>query len=322
MEEAKAFFSIDGEIISIHGSLESKMEDICQKFVSKINKNLNSFIFLYGGSQLNFELTFKELATPFDLNNNEIKVLVYESENSNIMCPKCGEIIKVNKEILDDVILSNNEIKDTINGINLQIENIIKTSSMFSMNNQFKNINKMLCMINEDINKNNKKIKCFLNDINAINDEANNNNTNNFNKIQIKEKEQNKEKNKKELIKPNIKEGKNKNLCNKILFENIKSNNILKKVLSNLDEKIKLKAIKYNKYLQNKTDINLNHYKFLSGKYLIYEGDGKGKEYNGYNDNLIYEGGFLHGERNGKGKEYNYDGQLIFEGEYLNGKRN
>ena len=251
-----------------------------QKFVSKINKNLNSFIFLYGGSQLNFELTFKELATPFDLNNNEIKVLVYESENSNIMCPKCGEIIKVNKEILDDVILSNNEIKDTINGINLQIENIIKTSSMFSMNNQFKNINKMLCMINEDINKNNKKIKCFLNDINAINDEANNNNTNNFNKIQIKEKEQNKEKNKKELIKPNIKEGKNKNLCNKILFENIKSNNILKKVFSNLDEKIKLKAIKYNKYFQKKIDIILIHYKFLSGKYLIYEGDGKGKEYN------------------------------------------
>ena len=168
MEEAKAIFSLDGEIISIQCSLENKMKDICQKFVSKINKNLNSFIFLYGGSQLNFELTFKELATPFDLNNNEIKVLVYESENSNIMCPKCGEIIKVNKEILDDVILSNNEIKDTINGINLQIENIIKTSSMFSMNNQFKNINKMLCMINEDINKNNKKIKCFLNDINAI----------------------------------------------------------------------------------------------------------------------------------------------------------
>ena len=65
-------------------------------------------------------------------------------------------------------------------------------------------------MINEDINKNNKKIKCFLNDINAINDESNNNtNINNFNKIPIIDKEKNKEKNKNELIKPNIKEGKN-----------------------------------------------------------------------------------------------------------------
>ena len=84
---------------------------------------------------------------------------------------------------------------------------------------------------------------------------------------------------------------------------------------------------------------------------IIYEGeclngvrDGKGKEYNLWNYELEYDGGYLNGkwsgfgkkyykgvldyegeylngQRNGKGKEYNYKGKLIFEGEYLNGKK-
>ena len=44
------------------------------------------------------------------------------------------------------------------------------------------------------------------------------------------------------------------------------------------------------------------------------------KEYNSYNDKLLFEGKFLNGKRNGIGKEYNGKGVLIFEGEYLNDK--
>ena len=57
---------------------------------------------------------------------------------------------------------------------------------------------------------------------------------------------------------------------------------------------------------------------------IIYElinGNGKVKEYNDYNDKLIFEGEYLNGKRNGKGKEYDQDSNLIFEGEYLNGQR-
>ena len=46
------------------------------------------------------------------------------------------------------------------------------------------------------------------------------------------------------------------------------------------------------------------------------------KEY--YEDELIYEGGFLNGERNGKGKEYHVTDRkekLVFDVEYLNGKK-
>ena len=105
-------------------------------------------------------------------------------------------------------------------------------------------------------------------------------------------------------------------------LKNIKSKYIIKILFFHLDEKIKLKLIKYDKNLQNTIDINLNNYKFFSGRYIEFEADGKGKEYYGYNnDELKFEGEYLNGERNGKGKEYD-DGKLLFEGEYLNGERN
>ena len=67
-------------------------------------------------------------------------------------------------------------------------------------------------------------------------------------------------------------------------------------------ERTKLKIVKYNKNLKNKIDININNYKYFTGKYIIYENEQKGKEY--YLDQLIFEGEYLNGERNGKGKEY------------------
>ena len=86
-------------------------------------------------------------------------------------------------------------------------------------------------------------------------------------------------------------------------------------------------------------------YKNFSGKYIIYESNEKGKEYDEFTRSLIYKGGYLKGERsgngieftylvekirykgeylngrrNGKGKEYHFNGKLKFKGEYLNGK--
>ena len=42
----------------------------------------------------------------------------------------------------------------------------------------------------------------------------------------------------------------------------------------------------------------------------MYEKNGKGKEYNGYDDRLEFEGEYLNGKRNGKGKEYDWYGRL------------
>jgi len=106
------------------------------------------------------------------------------------------------------------------------------------------------------------------------------------------------------------------------MLKNIKSTYFIKIIFKYIDEKHKLKLVKCNKDFQKNIDININNYKYFSGRYIIYETNGIAKEYYGENDALIFEGEYLNGKRNGKGKEYDIYGNLIFEGEYLNGKKN
>ena len=109
------------------------------------------------------------------------------------------------------------------------------------------------------------------------------------------------------------------------MLDNIQSASFIGKLFSFIEDKRKMKSIKYAKKIQTILDITLFDYKYFSGRYIIYEENNKskGKEYLGHNDELIFEGEYIKGERNGKGKEYNYlNGKVIFEGEYLNGKRN
>ena len=89
-----------------------------------------------------------------------------------------------------------------------------------------------------------------------------------------------------------------------------------------MSEKKKLKLVKYNKSFQKNINISITNYKYFTCKYLIYESIGIGKEYNGCDDTLVYEGEYKNDKRNGKWKEYYKNGLLLFEGEYKNGKRN
>jgi len=103
------------------------------------------------------------------------------------------------------------------------------------------------------------------------------------------------------------------------MLENAKSSYFVKIVFSFVDEKQKLKLVKRNKSLQKKIDISIINYLHFKGKYIIYESNGKGKEYD-FDNRLIFEGEYLNGKRNGKGKEYDWKGKLEFEGEYLDDK--
>ena len=98
MEKANVIFSFDGSPLIIQCTNEDKMKDICLKFAAKVNSNLNSFLFLYGGNQLNFELKFKEQANSFDKINKEMKILVYKEGDDTIICPHCGKKIKLKTE--------------------------------------------------------------------------------------------------------------------------------------------------------------------------------------------------------------------------------
>ncbi len=101
----------------------------------------------------------------------------------------------------------------------------------------------------------------------------------------------------------------------------IKSYYFIEIIISYVNEEQKLKMIKYNKKLQKRINISIINYKHFKGKYIIYESNGKVKEYYSQYNNLAFEGEYLNGKRNGYGKKF-WNGILMFEGEYLNGKRN
>ena len=95
------------------------------------------------------------------------------------------------------------------------------------------------------------------------------------------------------------------------MLNNIKSNYIVKKIFIHLYDRRQLKLIKYNKILQIKINISLYNYKIFSRRYIEYEKDGKGKEYN-CDYTIIFEGDYFYDKKwNGKG--YDKNNNIIYE---------
>ena len=164
MSEANVIFIFMGNNMVIQCMKKEKMRDICKRYSSKIERHINTLLFLYNGNLINLELSFEEQANIIDKNNRKMNILVDIKESSEFICPKCGGKIELNREKLDEIILLNNNIKDKINGLKMNLENIIEKSMIDIINNQLKNITIILNSINEDINKNNIKLKNILND--------------------------------------------------------------------------------------------------------------------------------------------------------------
>ena len=85
-------------------------------------------------------------------------------------------------------------------------------------------------------------------------------------------------------------------------WKNIKSLYNLNEIFSFFNISRKLKIIIFNKELQKKLGIDIEDYKKMRRKYIVGERNGKGKEYDYFNDKLIFEGEYLNGEKNGKGE--------------------
>ena len=107
------------------------------------------------------------------------------------------------------------------------------------------------------------------------------------------------------------------------MLEIIKATYTIKILFDHIFERRKLKIVKYNISLKNILGLNLIDYIRFSGRYIKYEtkDKDKGKKYNSFTDEVVFEGEYKNGERNGKGKEYDKLGNLIFEGEWKSGKR-
>ena len=175
---AEIVFQYEGKNIIIQCNKNQKMLDICNNLSNKINTNLDSLVFLYGGSQLKFDKKYEEITK-----ENKIIILVYKIENENEYCSKCGRIL--NNKIIDDIISINNNINSSLIGLKSQIDNIINDinnkKDIIYINSQLKNINYIINGMNEDI----KKINNQLNQIKFI--PINNINNNKIKEDKIKE---------------------------------------------------------------------------------------------------------------------------------------
>ena len=123
MSEAKIIFSLDGIDSIIQCTKEEKIKDICLKYATKLDKKLSSFLFLYEGNQIDFDLNFAQLANKEDSVRNEMKISVYKTELIGLDSPAYDE------EKINEILVSNNNIRNNLNEMNLKIENIINNST-------------------------------------------------------------------------------------------------------------------------------------------------------------------------------------------------
>jgi formamidopyrimidine-DNA glycosylase len=84
---ASVIFIYNGMSTSIQCSKKETMKYICEKYCDEINSNINSLIFLYGGTELNLDKEYEEYSK-----ENKMTIFVY-NKNENQVCQKCGALI-------------------------------------------------------------------------------------------------------------------------------------------------------------------------------------------------------------------------------------
>ena len=151
---ATIVFIYEGISTIIQCSKEQKMKYICDKYCNKINLNIDSLLFLYGGTKLNMDKKFEEYSK-----ENTMKILVYKNENE--LCSKCGKILD-NKKI-NNLILSNDNINSSLIGLKSQMDNIINDNNkqINEIINQLRNINYIINHLKEDIKRTNEELNKF-----------------------------------------------------------------------------------------------------------------------------------------------------------------
>ena len=82
---ATANFTYEGIKTTIQCLKEDKMKDVCKKYTSKIEKDINSLYFIYNGNKINYDLSFYEQANSLDKQRLEINVIVYNNGDSNVL---------------------------------------------------------------------------------------------------------------------------------------------------------------------------------------------------------------------------------------------
>ena len=274
--EYKYNYKINMELSTIVDILELNHKkyynlELILKLFDEINKNKNIFINISNDEYCILSVKF------INVEEKSYKIKLYKkyfdiNDKFNNIFDQI-KFLKNNTLIQDIEIKFNNKINELNNKIEQkekEIKDIINKKDIIinEMNQKILNLEESKIK-NEKIIKNledcyNKLLNKNENEIKLLGNKIHNNKKISFNSNNI--------------------EGRNLSFKKKNnLLKNIKSTDVFENLFSCLNEKTKLKTIKYNKHLQDNINIKLINYKFFSGKYIIYEKNGKGKEYD-YND--------------------------------------
>ena len=95
-------FNYNGINTIIQCTKNDNIRNICQKYCTKIQTDINKLLFIYSGQILNQELELKDLINQVDNQNLKMNILVYDNtttiekdriiKSKEIICPKCGEL--------------------------------------------------------------------------------------------------------------------------------------------------------------------------------------------------------------------------------------
>ena len=151
---ALANFTFNGIKTAIQCVKEDKIKDICAKYASKIDKDLNSLYFSYNGNQINNELTFYEQANSLDKQSLEMNILVIPNKDSNelksqIESTNINEIEtienkkEISKHLINEMSVGNEKTKNEIQNIlNIKNDIILKDEKKLynSLENNYDNL--------------------------------------------------------------------------------------------------------------------------------------------------------------------------------------
>ena len=166
---SKVIFTFEGKEMQIQCNKEEKMRDICNRYSEKINIDLNSLYFLYGGKKVNLSLSFQEQASTTDNFRNIMNILAYKNKNEGLCCQKCGA--KINTDILNSILKDITKQEETLVGIKNQMENLI---NLYDINKIISQIKLTKIIVDNLINENKKNKEKFQNFLNIDNIQINN----------------------------------------------------------------------------------------------------------------------------------------------------
>ena len=129
---AEIIFNFQKREINIQCNINETMKDLCNKFATKIEKDINFLNFFYNSERINFSFTFSQQANEEDLKRKKIDISVYEILSNNqskihykdIICPKCKDSILIN---FNNYKIALNECKNRHQFNNIFLDEFQKT---------------------------------------------------------------------------------------------------------------------------------------------------------------------------------------------------